>query len=90
MSEDAGTGRGDPDESRGDQDAVIQNPYDMAGATKTITLRLPPEEHAAWQTAAAADQRTLSSWIRKQCSVVAPSAAPTVPKLRRKLKRKVR
>jgi predicted HicB family RNase H-like nuclease len=60
----------------------------MAGATKTITLRVPPEEHAAWQAAAAADQRTLSSWIRKQCSVVAPPVAPTAPKPRRK--RKVR
>jgi predicted HicB family RNase H-like nuclease len=70
-----------------DDTDVIQTPYkDMAGATKTITLRLPPEEHTAWRTAATADKRTLSSWIRKQCSMAAPSSVVTKQRPKRKVR----
>jgi predicted HicB family RNase H-like nuclease len=70
---------------------VLQAPdNDMTDPAKnlTITLRLSPEEHAVWVVAAAADGRTLSSWIRRQCAIGAasmPLAAPKPPR-----KRKVR
>lgn len=67
-------------------DAVLQMPYSMAkNATKnvTITLRLEEEEHAAWQAAAKADDRSLSSWIRRTCGAAAPGVQEA-PKPKRK------
>jgi predicted HicB family RNase H-like nuclease len=65
---------------------VLQTPdNDMTAPTKnvTITLRLDPDEHETWVAAAEADGRTLSSWIRRQCST---SVAIETPKPRPKRK----
>jgi hypothetical protein len=44
--------------------------------TVTVTLRIAPEEHAGWTAAAAADGRSLASWIRRQCAHGQPAPAP--------------
>lgn len=78
------------------QGAVLQVPAnDMTDSAKslTITLRLAPDEHATWVAAAAADGRSLSSWIRRQCALgaaAAPASSPRVPAKPQGPKRKVR
>lgn len=67
-------------------DRVLQTlSDDMTPSTKnvTITLRLAPEEHAAWSAAAVADGRSLSSWIRRQCGSALPAELPK-PRPKRK------
>lgn len=48
-----------------------------------VRLRVTTEERARWQAAAAADQRTLSDWLR----VVANAASAPAEKPKRKARR---
>lgn len=41
----------------------------------TVQVRLTAEEHKRWLTAAEAEERTLSNWIRRQCNAAAADAA---------------
>ena len=61
-------------------DDVLQTPcIDMADASKTvtITLRIAPDEHASWTSAAIAEDRLLSSWICRQCNAAVPTPTTT-------------
>lgn len=47
----------------------------MRKRTKNVGVKATPAEHAAWQAAADADGRTLSSWIARRCNGQ-PATAP--------------
>jgi hypothetical protein len=62
----------------------------MALRTAVIGVRATKAEHAAWEAAAKADGRSLSSWIARRCNgqpATAP-ALPPEPSAKRKVTRK--
>jgi hypothetical protein len=63
-------------ELSGPADPVVEVHARMPTAKVSISIRITPEQYAAW-TKAAEDERSLNAWIQKVCDAAADTAQPS-------------